>query len=160
MRTFTAPISSRSRETVAWVATTPSAASSSTSWLWPLTACCSSSRAMRCWRWDLANSVCLHRILAGGAGDLADGGGQERHCFVDLLLGHEQGWGQAQRRIGDRVDHQTGGQGGRGHLLGDGCVQLGGNQQAQPPHAPHTRQGGQGVHQVATPCGGPSGDVF
>ena len=34
MRTFTAPSSSRSRLTVAWVATTPSASSSCTSWAW------------------------------------------------------------------------------------------------------------------------------
>ena len=49
-RTLIAPSSSRSRDTVACVAITPSSASSSTSWPWLVTACCSSSRAIRCWR--------------------------------------------------------------------------------------------------------------
>src|SRR5436305_1198013 len=55
MRTLTAPSSSRSRDTVAWVATTPSAARRSTTWVWLVTAWLSSIRAMRCWRWGLAN---------------------------------------------------------------------------------------------------------
>src|SRR5205085_8505558 len=54
-RAFTAPISSRSRDTVAWVATTPSAASRSTTWAWLDTACCSRMRATRCWRCGLAS---------------------------------------------------------------------------------------------------------
>ena len=53
MRTFTAPSSSRSRLTVACVATTPSAASISTSCAWLEIACSSSSRAMRCCRCGL-----------------------------------------------------------------------------------------------------------
>ena len=53
IRTLTAPSSSRSRLTVAWVATTPSASSSCTIWAWLETACSSSSRAMRCWRCGL-----------------------------------------------------------------------------------------------------------
>ncbi len=52
-RTFTAPSSSRSRDTVAWVASTPSAASSATSWAWLATALASSRRAIRCWRCGL-----------------------------------------------------------------------------------------------------------
>src|SRR5439155_15799308 len=53
MRTLSAPSSSRSRLTVACVATTPSAARSSTSCAWLLTACSSSSRAIRCCRCGL-----------------------------------------------------------------------------------------------------------
>ena len=52
-RTLMAPRSSRSRDTVAWVATHPSAARSSTSWAWFDTAWCSMSLAIRCWRWVL-----------------------------------------------------------------------------------------------------------
>ena len=48
-----APRSSRSRDTVAWVAATPSAASRSTSWAWLVTAWSASSRATRCWRCGL-----------------------------------------------------------------------------------------------------------
>ena len=50
-----APRSSRSRDTVAWVATTPSAASSSTSCAWLVTGVLlEQARRSRCWRWGLA----------------------------------------------------------------------------------------------------------
>ena len=52
-RTFTAPRSSRSRDTVAWVAVMPSSASRSTSWGWLVTAWRATSLAMACWRWTL-----------------------------------------------------------------------------------------------------------
>src|SRR5262245_19643473 len=50
-----APRSSRSRDTVAWVDITPSAASRYTSWVWLDTAWSASRRATRCWRWGLAS---------------------------------------------------------------------------------------------------------
>ena len=49
-RTLTAPSSSRSRDTVAWVAATPSSRSSSTNWGWLATAWSASSLEIRCWR--------------------------------------------------------------------------------------------------------------
>src|SRR6516162_2265846 len=48
-----APRSSRSRDTVAWVATTPSSASRSTNWAWLCTTFCSMSFATRCCRCGL-----------------------------------------------------------------------------------------------------------
>src|SRR5207248_8923618 len=55
MRTLTAPSSSRSRETVACVAITPSLARRSTTCAWLVTAFCSSNRAMRCCRCGFAS---------------------------------------------------------------------------------------------------------
>src|SRR5687767_10566179 len=50
MRSFTAPSSSRSRDTVAWVAMNPSSASRSTSSAWLVTPWFSSSCPMKCCR--------------------------------------------------------------------------------------------------------------
>src|SRR5213075_145117 len=54
-RTLMAPSSSRSRDTVACVATTPSPARRSTTCDWLVTAWCSRMRAMRCCRWVFAS---------------------------------------------------------------------------------------------------------
>src|SRR5437868_1966666 len=85
IRTFNAPSSSRSRLTVAWVATTPSAASSSTNWIWLDTGCSSRSLAMRCWRWGLP------RVATSGLQEL----GQQRpggvHPVGGLFPHHRRG---------------------------------------------------------------------
>ena len=53
VRTLTAPSSTRSLETVAWVAVIPSARSSPTRCAWDVTGPSPRSWAIRCWRWVL-----------------------------------------------------------------------------------------------------------
>ena len=64
-RTFTAPRSSRSRDTVVCVASTPCSASNATSWAWLVTGSASSSFVMRCWRWFLVSRA-SRRTARGG----------------------------------------------------------------------------------------------
>src|SRR5688500_10493000 len=78
VRVLTAPSSSRSRLTVAWVTATPASASSRPSSVWLATGRLSSSSTMRAWRAAFVRgaSVVMSASAVRTPGDLADAGQQ------------------------------------------------------------------------------------
>src|SRR5918992_7164 len=116
MRTLTAPSSSRSRLTVAWVRFRPSVARSSTNWTWLEITCSSRSRAMRCWRCGLprAISACSLRVASG---ELDEDRAVGVHAVLGLRPHH--GVGAVDHLVGD-LDTPLGGEAVQDECVGPG----------------------------------------